>query len=208
MDALHDYAIWLRERGDKSDLLARTRKERAGKPKSPNPQHTRKLKVLEAAVVVWENDRLREWRNSGRLTQDGVLRVDPGPAPRWTLTKIKRAFPELSSWDRWSVLIASDGIFRRDEMAKDPHQNIREVIEEIVDLRLKHRVREDLADVFGEVLVQVKADAPIKREDLSTLNRGRKQQIHRVRHNGKLMHREERDALIAAEAGEAPGAAV
>ncbi len=207
LDGLHDYAIYLRERGDRSDLLARTREERAEPPKPPRPQLTRKLKELEEAAAVWENNRLRWWRARGRLTSDGTLRVPAGPAPRWTLTKIERAFPELTSWDRWAVLIAVDGTCRRDEMAKDPLINIREVIEEIVDLRLKHRVREDLADVFGEVLVQVKADAPIKREELSTMNRGRKQQIHRVRHNGKLMFREERDALIAAEKVAAPAPA-
>lgn len=157
--------------------------------------------------MEWENAQLRTWRTAGRLTADGTLRVDPGQAPRWTLTKIERAFPELSGWDRWAVLIAVDGIFRRADMARDPHQNIREVIEEIVDLRLKHRVREDLADVFGEVLVQVKENAPLKDAERSTLS-GRKKQVHRVRHHGKLMHRAERDALIAKEAGEAPGAAV
>ncbi len=209
IESLHDYAIWLRDRGDLSDSLARTREERADSPTKPEcPQRTRKLKALEDAAATWEKNRLRWWRARGRLTTDGTLRVPDGPAPRWTLTKIERAFPDLNVWDRWAVLIAVGGIVRRNEMAKDPHQNIREVLEEIIDLRLKHRVREDLADVFGEVLVQVKADAPIKREELSTLNRGRKQQVHRVRYAGKLMYREERDAIIAKEAGEAPGAAV
>lgn len=208
LDGLHDYAIWLRERGDRSDVLSRTREERTPKPKAECPRLILKLKVLEAAVVIWENDRLRAWRAAGRLTSDGTLRVDAGPAPRWTLAKIKRAFPELNRWDRWAALIAADGIFRRDEMAKDPHQNIREVIEEIVDLRLKRRVREDLADVFGEVLVQVKADAPLLPAERSPLRIGGRKQVHRVRHpeTKKLVSKEERDAWLAAHPA-APAAA-
>jgi hypothetical protein len=211
LEGLHDYAIYLRERGDRSDVLARTRVEREVKPRAVRPEQLEKQAVLEAAAVVWENARLRDWRAAGRLTSDGRLRVDPGPAPRWTLTKIARSFPELTSWDRWAVLIVVDGIFRRDEMAKDPHQNIREVIEEIVDVRLTRVLREELAAIFGEVLVQVKADAPLKDGERSTLTKGRKHQVHRVRHplTKKLVSKEERDAYLVAhpEAGQPAAAA-
>lgn len=207
-DGLHDYAIYLRERGDKSDWTARTRAERAEKPRPPRPALVKRQATLELLTTVWENERLRTWREEGRLTADGVLRVGQGALPRWTLTKVSRAFPELEGLDRWAVLIAADGVFRSDEMAKDPHQNIREVIEEIVDTRLKKVLREELAEIFGEVLVQVKANAPVQDEDRSTLRAGRKHQVHRVRHpvTKQLVSREERDAYLAAHP-EAPAAA-
>lgn len=84
-------------------------------------------------------------------------------------------------------------------MSKDPHHNIREVIEQIVDIRLKHVLREEVSDIFEQVLTQVKDDAPIKDSERSTLSAGRKIQKHRVRHpkTKELVSQEEKDAYLA-----------
>lgn len=200
LEGLHDYAIWLRERGDKSDVLSRTRDERDEPTVQWSPLKLNTSKRLEAIIDDWENEMIREWREAGRLTEDGVLRVTHEPLPPWTLQRIGRTFPGLKGFDRWAVLIAADGVFRGNEMAKDPHQNIREVIEEIVDLRQKKNLREELANIFDEVMTQVRADAPLKESERSTVRPGRKHQVHRVRHpkTNELVSREERDAYAAA----------
>lgn len=189
LEGLHDYAIYLREKGEIVD-------------EEDEPQEvitrvvTKREENDESAAMTWENCKLRKWREAGRLMDDGTLRVDAGPEPPWTLRKICKVFPQLSLLDRWAVLIACDGQIRRNEMALGTNQNIREVIEELVDIRVRKVIRLEVAQIFQDVLEHVREDRPIKESDLSPLAVNKKKQIHRVRHpeTGKLVSKEERDA--------------
>lgn len=143
-------------------------------PPKPPPPPTRVQLAAEAAALTWENRRLRAWRKAGRITADGVLRVNPRPAKPYTLRDVRRIWPDLGAFDQLAVLVDLDGVVRRGFMASKEHENIRKVVEQIADERvgrklqesdtallLRDLIRAEVAVIFGEVLAQ--ADRPPSR---------------------------------------------
>lgn len=199
IEALHDYAIYLRDQGDFSDLNEKQRAAKKSKEnKPPSRAETEQQYRAQISVEVWENEKIRQWRECGRLTSDGTLKLVGEEYNRWSLKRIQRAFPELNKWDRWAALIIVDGVFTREEMAKDPHENIREVIEQIVEVQIKRHLSKEISSIFQEVLTRVQESAPIPFEELSSLRAGERKIVHRVRHpeTGELVSQEEREEYL------------
>lgn len=163
-ERLHDYAVLLKDRGDHSgELKLGQRMAR----KTPGVTGLSSYSMLKAsrAEEDWYREKLIEWRHEGRLTKDGTLRVPSEPLPPYTLARVKRALPWLSTLDALAALAELDGVVQGDFM--DAHRNIRLVIEEIVETALERRLAEKLEAIFGRVLDEVRADAPLKKEEVS-----------------------------------------
>lgn len=148
-------------------------------------------RVSESAVreaTRWEVEREREWGHAGRLTPDGRLRMS-GQYLRWTLDAVGNAFPELRQFDRLAALILLDG--QVEEGWMDAQENIRAVIDEIVDIRI--------ARIFGQVLIDLRslggqAGALASPQDgAGGVTYGRRRRSKRVHHpkTGKMVLRED-----------------
>lgn len=180
--ALHDYAILLREHGDASDSTAPSSSAPSSSASSCAPGPTKKSRPsqssplrVESAGLFWYRRKLVEWKRAGRLTADGRLRVRPDPDPPWTLARLKRAAPWMKTYDALAVLTDLDGVVEEDFM--DAHRNIRLTLEEMIDVALERKLADKLEAVFGRVLEEVRADAPIPKDELSTNNVGARKQL-------------------------------
>lgn len=182
-EALGDYLFEL-ETGDKrrgnSYGQSRSVAEEPA-PESENPMSQMDVAAQHAALE-WENEQLRLWRKSGRLTADGVLRVGSDPLNPYTLRDLVRVMPQLNVYDRVAALVDLNGVVKRGYMESKEHENIREVVEQIADRRvairlqdgdtamlLKDLIRAEVSEIFGEVLTRFKSPA-------STLKVGGRQQ--------------------------------
>lgn len=105
---------------------------------------------------------MRRWKFGRRLTADGVLRVRVEPVKPWTIRRVRAVWPQLGELDAVAVLVHLDGAVGRTFM--DAHKNIREVVEQVADARLKQAlldpktgellrevVRAEVAALFAEV---------------------------------------------------------
>lgn len=161
-----------------------TKNHKAGKPSVQDRSVSEKLppptlivpsqfgKRQEQLVSAWEQQQIRKWKKSGRITIDGHLRVGNDPLKPYTLEDIIRIMPHLNAFDRLAALIDLNGIVPEGYMQSKEHQNIREVVEHIADERLARRlqdgdtalmlkdiIRAEVSEIFGEVLT--KARTPI-----------------------------------------------
>lgn len=164
--ALHEYLIWLRERGDTSEenvRLSRARNRRRRRGDSTIPERSfdlagagQETARARLGIDAWEKRRLRTWARHGRLAPDGRLRVSEGPPPPWTIGRVRRAFSHLKLLDTLAVLIHLDGIIEEDYM--EGHRNIRLVLEEMVDIAIKRSIPKELDAIFGRVLEDIRED--------------------------------------------------
>ncbi|MES2155413.1 MAG: hypothetical protein V4510_09795 [bacterium] len=174
-NALHDYLIWLRDRGDTSEGYANQRYRNARRARGTRQRHksrgdfgTSGVGVCTAGarrgVDAWYRRKENSWRSGGRMRPDGLIRVSPRPDKPWTLERVAQAVPEAGAWDHIAALIFLDGVVRRQDM-----KNIREVVEGIADARLKRAlldpentgpirtlIREELDAYFGEMAGSMK----------------------------------------------------
>lgn len=168
--ALHDYAIWLRERGDRSDRRADTRAERV--PKSATARERKRAQkgrtsYSEAAALVglnwWWRQKEVELKAAGRMTEDGFIRTSDAPRPPYTLQDVARAWPHLKEPEQVACLIELDGVVEEGFM--DAHKYIRETMEKIADERIERArlqrtdekpmreiIREEVGAIFQELL--------------------------------------------------------
>ncbi len=169
--ALLDYAVLLKDRGDTSgELKLGQRMAR----KTPGATGLSSYSMLKSSrsEEEWYRLKLIEWREAKRLTgpPDFLLRVSTDPLPPYTLARVRAAMPWLKTLDALAALIELDGVVQGDFM--DAHRNIRLVIEEIVETALERKLAEKLEAIFGRVLEEVRADAPIPKDEISTNNVG------------------------------------
>ncbi len=173
MDALRDYLIWLRDKGDKSEGYAAKRTAIARANLGDSSIHKARdynaslvgdgTAIARRGVNQWERRKLNSWRAGGRITPDGVLRTSPRPAKPWTLEQVVAAAPEANFWDHLAALIILDGVVRSRFM--DSLKNIREVVEGISDERVKRAlldpenqepiralIRDEVGALFGQIL--------------------------------------------------------
>ncbi len=162
-----DYALQLRDRGDRSAMkfLAIPETKKAESPSS--------RRRLQSAELAWYRRKLVEWRKAGRLTgpPDFRLRVRVEPDPPWTLERVAAAAPESNEWDHLAALIILDGVVRRRFM--DATKNIREVVAGIADEQItralqdptrgesiRAMVRDEVGAMFGELLGTIRRGGP------------------------------------------------
>lgn len=181
LECLHDYAIHLRER-------RRIKRD---------PDRVFSSSAM-SAVDSWEKEKFQEWLSAGRITQDGFLRISQSPLSRHTLESMGRAFPELKGLDLWAALITSDGTSTEEEMAKDPAQNIREVVRQIVEHELNRILPAKISSILDGIMETIHDESPVPVEELSKCRVGRKHQVHRVRHpkTGELVSEAERASYL------------
>lgn len=130
------------------------------KTKDPTPFDI----AAEAAALEWENSMLRKWRIDGRITADGLLRVRDDALNPYTIKDIARIMPQLNVFDRLAALINLDGVVVEGYMAKKEHENIKGVVEQIVDerivrqlqdgdtaMRIRDLVRLEVSEIFAEM---------------------------------------------------------
>lgn len=173
-EQLHDYAVLLRDRGDRTDQLQIGKHRRRGTPGQTGVSSYSMIRSSRHEEA-WYREKCIEWRKAGRLTKDFTLRVTGAPLEPYTLRRIKRALPHLQTLDALAALAELDGVVEENFM--DAHRNIRLVIEEIVETALERRLAEKLENIFGRVLDEVRADAPIPKNDLSVQNVGARKQL-------------------------------
>ena len=137
--ALHDYLIWLRERGDKSDQY---RCHGHMKKFQPIRASRTPKKKMQGTETKWFKKKEAEWKESGRISSGGYLTISENNI-EWTLEKIGAAFPQLNYWDKLAALYLLDGVVSEVEMA-DIKLNIREVFDEMVEMKV--------ARLFSEML--------------------------------------------------------
>lgn len=167
VDALHDYAVGLIERGG-----ARERKELLG----PAPdEHVRSLAPVNASVTHWASEKtadywieckVREWAKAGRLAPEGYLRVitDWSPKP-WTFSGIRKVWPHLDFGHAVATLVALDGSIEGETMEVQEQiiGTIRQIIQQ--ELGRSEDVREIVRDEVGRIFLNVGALAkqPLER---------------------------------------------
>lgn len=152
IEALHDYLIWLRDRGDHSDegkrpdhgSKATLSERRAASDTFRDQRQIRDIfseQTSRTAVEVkrWALKKERSWKAAGRINRWGYLK---GRKPKpFTLDRIARAFPGVSRARHIAILITVGGRFKN-RMEQDD-------IIRIVDEAVKMRVRHEIAAVFS-----------------------------------------------------------
>lgn len=105
----------------------------------------------------------------------------------WTLESVRRAWPALNEYDQLAVLVDLDGVVEGGYLMAQEHDNIREVLQALVDRRIDERrraeedclpdtralVREEITKVFGELKGLLKGEAPDGRGPKKFRARGR-----------------------------------
>jgi len=138
------------------------RQERKKEPEDGEHELSEMAETAERQVIPWFNGKLKKWNRQGRLREDGTVRVLNVQLEPWTLRRIGKIWPKLNEWDRIAVLVDLDGKMGRTWM--DAHENVRAVIDEIVDLRI--------SQIFGEVLMGLRrGDAAMDNRDKPTHER-------------------------------------
>lgn len=163
-EQLHDYAVLLKDRGDKSGEMKLGQRMPRKKPGVTGISSYSNLNATRAEED-WYREKLVEWRQEKRLTgpPDFLLRVPKDHPEPYTLARVKSAMPWLETWDALAVLVELDGVVEANYM--DAHKNIREVVEKIADERVAHAlqgrdetttirdlIRTEIGAVFGELL--------------------------------------------------------
>lgn len=110
-------------------------------------------KAQEYLADIWEQRRLAAWKQEGRMTHDGYLRIAQIPVNSYTLDDITRLWQHLKFFDRLAALIILDGVVEEGFM--DAHENIRAVVqsisrEEIEKVLGTPEARERIADIVHE----------------------------------------------------------
>lgn len=145
---LHDYIIWLHDRGDKSDQY-----RCHGHSSKSGVQIRRKEKIklfkfnnLKQSQSGWFKRKEIEWEQSGRIGMGGYLTtIENIVDDSWTIEKIGTSFPHLNEWDRLAILYIVDGKITESEMS-DMKDNIREVVDEIVEMKIARILSQLLQD--------------------------------------------------------------
>lgn len=143
----------------------------AGKAPAPEPVKGEASSAFDRhtdyVAGLWEKEKVKEWKEQGRIADDGRLRVVAGKPKPYTLEDVMRVMPHLSVFDRLAALIDLDGVVEEGFM--DAHENIREVVATIsreeVDRvlssqegkdRVADMVYEQVGVVFGTLLDKLK----------------------------------------------------
>lgn len=168
--AAHDYIVYLRDHGDKSEEAGW--KAAAGRDSTRKKTETRQPaykwrrdyggerdtngNLLLEELAAWEQEKESAWERAGRLAEGGRLRVPQGrPAP-WNDASVRAAFPDMPDADLIAVLIAADGEIDEEAWQVGRYRNIRKVIEEMVDLRLNKILPEKVGELLEPVVEEVK----------------------------------------------------
>lgn len=135
-NGLHDYLIWLRDRGDKSDEFrcyghSKQRRERLA---AQNIKTSTASAITKSATHKWVRKKEAEWSASGRIGIGGYLTVSENLV-RWDLQRISTTWPQLNQWDKLAVLYIVDGTITEAELT-NINANIREVFDEIVEMKV------------------------------------------------------------------------
>lgn len=123
--------------------------------------------AAEYAADQWEHQQLKIWKESGRITADGFLRVGRDALKPYTPEDLMRIMPHLNVFDRLAALINLDGVVKEGYM--DAHENIREVVQTIsrdefekvlatpaAQSRIADIVHEQVGVIFGVLLDKLK----------------------------------------------------
>lgn len=163
-----------------------------------------------SASVYWEKRKEREWRKAGRIGKHGKLKADGGPLPPWTRAKVAAIFPRLDEFSIIALLIDLDGEIERGYM--DQHENIRNTLIGIIDLRVAQHLGGALA--YLKETGVAKAPTPDNPPQLpgalknptgaSPVSRGKRQYRKRHPKTGELIPREEYDRIVKEQDVAAP----
>lgn len=122
-------------------------------------QPTRTPAQYDAQAIVaaqaWEQEQLERWRQAGRLTAEGVLRVDARPLAPYRLPDVRRIMPHLGLYDQVAVLVELNGIIQEGDMADEDHENIRQVVKHISREECEHYLNTpEGRDIVAEIATQ------------------------------------------------------
>lgn len=127
----------------------------------------------EYQATLWEKKKVEEWKEQGRITADGRLRVGTFAIKPYTLDDVRRTWEHLGVYDRIAVLIELDGVVEEGFM--EAHEQIREVVQRIAKEQVEKYLStpegqavvaevayQQLGVTFGRVLEQLKSDSTMR----------------------------------------------
>lgn len=123
--------------GTQRTRVSREREAEVFKPLSQFDQ------AAQYAATLWEKEQFQVWKQQGRITEDGFLRVGTQPVRPYTLPDIMRIMPHLGVFDRLAVLIDLDG--EVEEGFMDAHENIKAVVKDIAADEVERVLQTDAA---------------------------------------------------------------
>lgn len=134
LSATQDLAFEVKALGRHKAVLAGTEEaaKRRGRPLKWEPPPEGFSPGADWQSTLWEREKSLEWKDAGRLTQDGRLRVEVHWKPKpWTIEEVIASWNHLNVFDRLAVLLELDGQVKEGYMERDAQQNIREVVQRI-----------------------------------------------------------------------------
>lgn len=197
-NGLHDYLIWLRDKGDNSDRGGKpdkwSRIFKSGISESRDTIRDAKLGELSKQTLLadreWFGAIECKWKNQKRINRHGYLMPKKSQGP-WTIRRISKSFPKLSVRYQVALLINLNGTIGGRTVEKDQ-------VVDIVDQAVERTVRREIARIFSQVsLGQIIAPTPEeeKKDDLPPPRKSGRYGPRRVRDpkTGALISKEERD---------------
>jgi len=104
----------------------------------------------------WEVSKLRIWKSQGRITEDGVLRVNINPQPH-TYRMVSRALPWLDLEGKLALLLEFKVLFEgemvdaKEEVIRAVTKIIKDEMKSIITDEIKPLVRQAIGEVFAEI---------------------------------------------------------
>lgn len=159
-----DLLCYLRDQGDRSEEQAEEVCEL--KPEKPLAQLTRVSEDAIREADYWYRQKQREWSEHDQLNRFGLLKVWPDhKVVRYSFSQVKRNFPWLHLYDQLALTMELDGDVTQEELM-DVKENLRNVVDRMVEQRLSTLLQEISADLNREVLAPSTVSINRGREEL------------------------------------------